>query len=145
MPLLVAERQRLSDDPVGCALRQHDRSSEGKLAKPTGHLISLSSSFLPVCLLKDNPCQIKIFTPFQSTFVTSRAFWWRSLVFSRRGFNIESLVVSPGKTEGFSRMTITSSGDPESLEQITSNWPSWLMSYTPLTTPMIPSSMLKSR
>ena len=41
-----------------------------------------------------------------------------SLVFSRRGFNIESLVVSPGKTEEFSRMTITSSGDPETLEQV---------------------------
>lgn len=41
-----------------------------------------------------------------------------ALVFSRRGFNIESLVVSPGRTEDFSRMTITSSGDPESLEQI---------------------------
>ncbi|MDA3959458.1 MAG: acetolactate synthase small subunit [Planctomycetota bacterium] len=41
-----------------------------------------------------------------------------SLVFSRRGFNIESLVVSPGKSDDFSRMTITSSGDPETLEQV---------------------------
>jgi acetolactate synthase-1/3 small subunit len=41
-----------------------------------------------------------------------------ALVFSRRGFNIESLVVSPGKTDEFSRMTITSSGDPETLEQV---------------------------
>ena len=41
-----------------------------------------------------------------------------ALVFSRRGFNIESLVVSPGKTDDFSRMTITSSGDPETLEQV---------------------------
>lgn len=49
-----------------------------------------------------------------------------SLVFSRRGYNIESLVVCPvlgdkraaelGET--FSRMTITCSGDPETLEQI---------------------------
>jgi len=55
-----------------------------------------------------------------------------SLVFSRRGYNIESLVVSPAsiakagsaeaasvETHGdFSRMTITCSGDPETLEQI---------------------------
>jgi acetolactate synthase-1/3 small subunit len=41
-----------------------------------------------------------------------------ALVFARRGYNIESLVVSPGKDPGFSRMTITSSGDPETLEQI---------------------------
>jgi len=37
-----------------------------------------------------------------------------ALVFSRRGFNIESLVVR-GR---FSRMTITCSGEPEVLEQI---------------------------
>jgi len=41
-----------------------------------------------------------------------------ALVFSRRGFNIESLVVSAGYQEGFSRMTITCSGDVEILEQI---------------------------
>jgi acetolactate synthase-1/3 small subunit len=41
-----------------------------------------------------------------------------SLVFSRRGFNIESLVVSPGAEGRFSRMTITCSGDPDALEQI---------------------------
>ena len=41
-----------------------------------------------------------------------------ALVFSRRGYNIESLVVSPGKDPGFSRMTITSSGDPSTLGQI---------------------------
>jgi acetolactate synthase-1/3 small subunit len=41
-----------------------------------------------------------------------------ALVFSRRGYNIESLVVSPGKDTGFSRMTITSSGDPATLGQI---------------------------
>jgi acetolactate synthase-1/3 small subunit len=41
-----------------------------------------------------------------------------SLVFSRRGYNIESLVVSPGAHGGFSRMTITCSGDPATLEQI---------------------------
>lgn len=49
-----------------------------------------------------------------------------SLVFSRRGYNMESLVVSPalsiaglGATPGeYSRMTITCSGDPETLEQI---------------------------
>jgi acetolactate synthase-1/3 small subunit len=41
-----------------------------------------------------------------------------ALVFSRRGYNIESLVVSPGAHVDFSRMTITCSGDPETLEQI---------------------------
>jgi len=38
--------------------------------------------------------------------------------FSRRGFNIESLVVSPGTTGDFSRMTITAKGDASGLEQI---------------------------
>jgi len=39
-------------------------------------------------------------------------------VFARRGYNIDSLVVSPGHVEGFSRMTITSFGDPAVLDQI---------------------------
>jgi acetolactate synthase-1/3 small subunit len=39
-------------------------------------------------------------------------------VFSRRGFNIESLVVSPAVDGHFSRMTISCSGDPTGLEQI---------------------------
>ena len=41
-----------------------------------------------------------------------------ALVFSRRGFNIESLVVSPGAEGRFSRMTITCSGHNEDLEQV---------------------------
>ncbi len=42
-----------------------------------------------------------------------------ALVFSRRGYNIESLVVSADVADGeFSRMTITCSGDPETLDQI---------------------------
>ncbi len=42
-----------------------------------------------------------------------------ALVFARRGFNIESLVVSGDPVSAdFSRMTITCSGDPETLEQI---------------------------
>ena len=41
-----------------------------------------------------------------------------ALVFSRRGYNIESLVVSPSAHPGFSRMTITCSGHPATLEQI---------------------------
>jgi len=39
-------------------------------------------------------------------------------VFARRGFNIESLVVSPAVDGNFSRMTVSCSGDPEGLEQI---------------------------
>ncbi len=39
-------------------------------------------------------------------------------VFSRRGFNIDSLVVSQGRNANFSRMTIGISGDPQGLEQI---------------------------
>lgn len=39
-------------------------------------------------------------------------------VFSRRGFNIDSLVVSEGRNAHFSRMTIGISGDPEGLSQI---------------------------
>ncbi len=41
-----------------------------------------------------------------------------SLCFARRGFNIDSLVVSPSKDEDFSRMTITASGNGAILEQI---------------------------
>jgi acetolactate synthase-1/3 small subunit len=41
-----------------------------------------------------------------------------SLVFARRGYNIDSLVVSPAHDEQFSRMSITASGDPTTLEQI---------------------------
>ncbi len=39
-------------------------------------------------------------------------------VFSRRGFNIDSLVVSEGRSRRFSRMTIGITGDPSGLEQI---------------------------
>lgn len=39
-------------------------------------------------------------------------------VFARRGFNIDSLVVSTSVNPKFSRMTITAQGDPETLEQI---------------------------
>jgi acetolactate synthase-1/3 small subunit len=42
-----------------------------------------------------------------------------ALVFARRGYNIESLVVSADVANGeFSRMTITCSGDPDTLDQI---------------------------
>ncbi|MCX6997270.1 MAG: acetolactate synthase small subunit [Kiritimatiellaeota bacterium] len=39
-------------------------------------------------------------------------------VFARRGFNIDSLVVSASVEGDFSRMTITATGDPGGLEQI---------------------------
>lgn len=41
-----------------------------------------------------------------------------ALVFARRGFNIDSLVVSPSVNPKYSRMTITAQGDPRTLEQI---------------------------
>lgn len=41
-----------------------------------------------------------------------------ALVFARRGYNIESLVVSPAAKGDFSRMTITCSGDKATLEQM---------------------------
>jgi acetolactate synthase-1/3 small subunit len=41
-----------------------------------------------------------------------------ALVFSRRGYNIDSLVVSPTAESDFARMTITCSGDEEVFEQI---------------------------
>lgn len=41
-----------------------------------------------------------------------------ALVFARRGYNIESLAVSPGAKPGFSRMTITSRGSTQNIEQI---------------------------
>lgn len=41
-----------------------------------------------------------------------------ALVFARRGYNIESLAVSPGARPGFSRMTITSRGSTQNVEQI---------------------------
>ena len=41
-----------------------------------------------------------------------------ALVFSRRGFNIESLVVSPGAEGRFSRMTVTCRGAAADLDQV---------------------------
>jgi len=44
-----------------------------------------------------------------------------ALVFAKRGYNIDSLVVSPTVNPKFSRMTITAKGDLETLEQIIKN------------------------
>lgn len=44
-----------------------------------------------------------------------------ALVFARRGYNIDSLVVSATVNPRFSRMTITAKGSPEILEQIIKN------------------------
>lgn len=41
-----------------------------------------------------------------------------ALVFSRRGYNIDSVVVSPLKDPEFSRMSLVVSGDPRTLDQI---------------------------
>jgi acetolactate synthase-1/3 small subunit len=41
-----------------------------------------------------------------------------AMVFSRRGYNIESLVVSSGAQAGYSRMTITCVGDASILKQM---------------------------
>jgi acetolactate synthase I/III small subunit len=41
-----------------------------------------------------------------------------ALVFARRGYNIESLAVSPGSIEGFARMTILSRGATKDVDQI---------------------------
>ncbi|MBU6347995.1 MAG: acetolactate synthase small subunit [Actinomycetales bacterium] len=42
-----------------------------------------------------------------------------SALFSRRGYNIESLAVGPTETAGISRMTIVTEVDESALEQIT--------------------------
>jgi acetolactate synthase-1/3 small subunit len=44
-----------------------------------------------------------------------------ALVFARRGYNINSLVVSPAANPKFSQMVITAKGDTETLEQIIKN------------------------
>lgn len=41
-----------------------------------------------------------------------------ALVFARRGFNIDSLVVSEGHDPAFSHMTISANGDRRTLDQI---------------------------
>lgn len=41
-----------------------------------------------------------------------------ALVFARRGYNIESLAVSPGASQGFARMTILSRGATDNIDQI---------------------------
>ena len=41
-----------------------------------------------------------------------------ALVFARRGYNLDALVVSPAFDPRFSRITITAKGDPNTLEQI---------------------------
>ncbi len=41
-----------------------------------------------------------------------------ALVFARRGYNIDSLVVSPAHNGKYARMNIVASGEPRTLEQI---------------------------
>jgi acetolactate synthase I/III small subunit len=71
-----------------------ERAGEAAIARPAAHTISLYVNNKPGVLVRV------------------------ALVFARRGYNIESLVVSPSAHGDFSRMTITCSGDPETLEQI---------------------------
>jgi len=44
-----------------------------------------------------------------------------ALVFARRGYNIDSLVVSPTVNPKYSRMTLTARGSLETLDQIIKN------------------------
>ena len=41
-----------------------------------------------------------------------------SLIFARRGFNMESVVVSPAHNPDFSRMSIVVSGEADTFDQI---------------------------
>ncbi len=41
-----------------------------------------------------------------------------AMAFARRGYNIDSLVVSPSSNEKFSRMTISAQGEIDTLDQI---------------------------
>lgn len=41
-----------------------------------------------------------------------------ALVFARRAYNLESVVVSPAQNPAFSRMNLVASGDPETLHRI---------------------------
>ena len=48
-------------------------------------------------------------------------------LFSRRGYNIDSLTVGETADPRYSRMTVVVNGDQQILDQITSSWQSWLM------------------
>ena len=54
-----------------------------------------------------------------------------TIVFARRGFNIESLVVSSAFDGRYSRMTITAKGNNNDLTDASNNWENWLMSLNP--------------
>ena len=78
--------------PATAPLGEATRAAEGRAGE--AHLISL--------LVRDEPgVLVRI-----------------ALIFARRGYNIESLSVCPARQEHISRMTITCSGDPATLEQI---------------------------
>lgn len=71
-----------------------NQGSNGREPAPEKHVISLLVSNKPGVLIRI------------------------SLVFARRGYNIESLAVSPSHDPRFSRMTITATGDRKTLGQI---------------------------
>ncbi|MDG1357037.1 MAG: acetolactate synthase small subunit [Akkermansiaceae bacterium] len=70
----------------------------------------------------ENPSSIPVAPPVHtlSVFVNNKAGVLMRIcqAFARRGYNIDSLVVSKGRDVHFSRMTIGISGDPDGLAQI---------------------------
>ena len=47
-------------------------------------------------------------------------------MFSRRGFNIDSLAVGTTQNPEFSRMTVTMEADERPLSRLPNSWRSWL-------------------
>ena len=110
--------QRLPDDPGRRGAARHDhRTAEGEDGQARReHLVmsAAAAAASPIPAPSAPLHTISILVRNKPGVLVRIA-----LVFSRRGYNIESLVVSTDVANGeFSRMTITCSGDPETLEQI---------------------------
>ena len=80
----------------------------------------MSNRTIPSVDVKPAPKPEVVNTHTLSVFVTNKPGVLGRIcaVFSRRGYNIDSLVVSQGRDPRFSRMTIGISGDPSGLWQI---------------------------